>query len=93
MPEYPKIGVASTLSSAEQQKLAKKSYPANDWLTQAPSRGLFPLKEALALEKWTDIAEGPSEPSQDIEITSVLEPKKRPPNPSRFRFEKVNDAP
>ena len=44
------------------------------------------------MEKWTDIAEGRFEPSQDIEITSVLAPKKRPPNPSRFKFEKVNEA-
>ena len=39
-----------------------------------------------------DIAEGHFEPSQDIEITSVLAPKKRPPNPSRFTFEKVNEV-
>ena len=43
------------------------------------------------MEKWTDIAEGHFEPSQDIEITSVPEAKKRPPNPSRFKFEKVNE--
>ena len=42
--------------------------------------------------KWTDIAEGHFEPSQDIENTSVLAPKKRPPNPSRFSFEKVNEV-
>ena len=41
---------------------------------------------------WTDIAEGHFEASQDIEITSVLAPKKRPPNPSRFKFEKVNEV-
>ena len=39
-----------------------------------------------------DIAEGHFEASQDIEITSVLAPKKRPPNPSRFKFEKVNEV-
>ena len=44
------------------------------------------------MENWTDIAEGHFEPSQDVEITSVLAPKKRPPNPSRFTFEKVNEA-
>ena len=44
------------------------------------------------MEKWTDIAEAHFDPSLDIEITSVLAPKKRPPNPSRFKFEKVNEA-
>ena len=44
------------------------------------------------MENWTDTAEGHFEPSQRIEITSVLAPKKRPPNPSRFKFEKVNEA-
>ena len=44
------------------------------------------------MENWTDIAEGHFEPSQDIEITSVLAPKNRPPNPSQFTFEKVNEA-
>ena len=44
------------------------------------------------MENWTDTAEGHFEPSQDIEIASVLAVKKRPPNPSRFRFEKVNEA-
>ena len=49
-------------------------------------------EEATNRGKWTRyIAEGPFEPSQGIENTSVLEPKKRPPNPSRFRFEKVNE--
>ena len=43
------------------------------------------------MENWTDTAEGHFEASQDIEITSGLAVKKRPPNPSRFRFEKVND--
>ena len=42
--------------------------------------------------KWTDIAEGQFEPSQAIEKPSILAPKKRPPNPSRFRFEKVNEV-
>ena len=44
------------------------------------------------MENWTDVAEGQFQPSQDIEITSVLAPKKRPPNPSRFKFEKVNEV-
>ena len=44
------------------------------------------------MANWTDIAEGYFEPSQDIEITSVLAPKKRPPYPSRFTFEKVNEV-
>ena len=44
------------------------------------------------MENWTDTAEGHFESSQRIENTSVLAPKKRPPNPSRFTFEKVNDA-
>ena len=44
------------------------------------------------MENWTDIAEGHFEPSQHIEITSVLAAKKRPPNPSRFKFEKVNEV-
>ena len=44
------------------------------------------------MENWTDTAEGHLEPSQDIEIASVLAAKKRPPNPSRFKFEKVNEA-
>ena len=44
------------------------------------------------MENWTDTAEGHFEASQDIEIASVLAPKKRPPNPSRFTFEKVNEV-
>ena len=44
------------------------------------------------MENWTDTAEGHFEASQDIEITSILAPKKRPPNPSWFKFEKVNEA-
>ena len=44
------------------------------------------------MENWTDTAEGHFEPSQDIENTSVLAAKKRPPNPSRFSFEKVNEV-
>ena len=44
------------------------------------------------MENWTDTAEGHFEASQDIEIASVLAAKKRPPNPSRFTFEKVNEA-
>ena len=44
------------------------------------------------MEKWTDIAEGHFEASQDVEIASVLAAKKRPPNPPRFTFEKVNEV-
>ena len=44
------------------------------------------------MEKWSDIAEGHFQPSQVIETTSVLAPKKRPPNPSRFTFQKVNEV-
>ena len=44
------------------------------------------------MENWTDTAEGHFEPSQDIEITRVRAAKKRPPNPSRFTFEKVNEV-
>ena len=44
------------------------------------------------MENWTDTAEGHFEASQDIEIASVLAAKKRPPNPSRFTFEKVNEV-
>ena len=42
---------------------------------QAPSRGLF---FRGIPENWTDIAEGHFEPSQRIEITSVLGPKSDP---------------
>src|SRR4029079_5335495 len=45
------------------------------------------------MENWTDIAEGHFEPSQDIEIAKFLAPKQRPPNHSRFKFEKVNEVP
>ena len=38
-------------------------------------------EEAAKRGEWTDIAEGPFEPSQGIENASVLAPKKRPPNP------------
>ena len=44
------------------------------------------------MENWTDIAEGHFEPSQDVEIANVLAPKQRPPNPSRFKFERVNEV-
>ena len=44
------------------------------------------------MENWTDTPEGHFEASHHIEITSVLAAKKRPPNPSRFTFEKVNEA-
>ena len=42
--------------------------------------------------KWTDIPEGQNDPPQAIEKSSVLGAKKRPPNPSRFSFEKVNEV-
>jgi hypothetical protein len=38
------------------------------------------------------IARGQKLTSQDIEKVNVLEAKKRPPNPSRFRFEQVNEV-
>jgi hypothetical protein len=42
--------------------------------------------------EWPSIAEGQKLASQHPENTRVLEAKKRPPNPSRFRFEQVNEA-
>ena len=42
--------------------------------------------------KWTDIPDADFTASQVIEKTSVLEAKNRPPNPSRFRFEPVNEV-
>ena len=44
------------------------------------------------MDKRTDIAEGPFSPSQEIENVDVLAPKKRPPNPSRFEFEELNEV-
>ena len=41
---------------------------------------------------WTDIPDTDFAAPQLIEKASVLEAKKRPPNPSRFTFEKVNEA-
>jgi hypothetical protein len=38
------------------------------------------------------IAEGQKPTSQNLESTCLLEAKKRPPNPSRFRFEQVNEV-
>ena len=38
------------------------------------------------------IAEGQKLASQDVEEPSFLEAKKRAPNPSRFRFEQVNEV-
>ena len=42
--------------------------------------------------EWPTIAEAHKLASQDIEKPKVLEAKKRPPNPSRFRFEQVNEV-
>ena len=53
------------------------------------TRGADALRQLGSAKKSTKATQ---EPSQDIEITSVLAPKKRPPNPSRFRFEKVNEV-
>ena len=44
------------------------------------------------MANWTDIPEADFAASQDIEITSVLAAKKRPHTPSRFKFERVNEA-
>ena len=44
------------------------------------------------MEKWTDIPEADFAASQAIDNGCVLEAKKAPPNPSRFKFEKVNEA-
>src|SRR5262245_45087185 len=41
---------------------------------------------------WPTVAEGQKRTSQEIEITSDLQAQKRPPNPSRFRFEQVNEV-
>jgi hypothetical protein len=42
--------------------------------------------------KWTDIPEADFTASQATEKPSVIEAKNRPPNPSRFRFERVNEV-
>ena len=42
--------------------------------------------------KWTNVPEGANDPSQAIEKPSVLGAKPRPPNPSRFSFEKINEV-
>ena len=44
------------------------------------------------MEKWTDIPEADFVASQAIEKALVLEAKKAPLNPSRFRFEAVNEV-
>jgi hypothetical protein len=41
---------------------------------------------------WTDIPEADFLASQVIDKSHVLEAKKAPPNPSRFRFERVNEV-
>ena len=41
---------------------------------------------------WPTIAEGQKLASQASESTNVLTAPKRPPNPSRFRFEQVNEV-
>jgi hypothetical protein len=43
-------------------------------------------------QEWPDIAEGQKRTSQHLEKTSELQAPKRPPNPSRFRFERVNEV-
>lgn len=42
--------------------------------------------------EWPTIAEAQKPTSQALEKARVLEAKKRPPNPSRFRFEQVNEV-
>ena len=41
---------------------------------------------------WMDIPEGDFSASQVTEKPRILKAKKAPPNPSRFRFERVNDV-
>ena len=43
-------------------------------------------------QEWPDIAEGQKRNSQHLEKTSELQAPKPPPNPSRFRFEQVNEV-
>jgi hypothetical protein len=42
--------------------------------------------------EWPSIAEGQKLPSQHLERTSDSDAPRRPPNPSRFRFEQVNEV-
>jgi hypothetical protein len=42
--------------------------------------------------EWPTIADGQKPASQHLERTSDLQAPKRPPNPSRFRFEQVNEV-
>jgi hypothetical protein len=42
--------------------------------------------------KWTEVPDPDFSASQVIEKPVVPETKKRPPNPSRFRFEQVNEV-
>jgi hypothetical protein len=42
--------------------------------------------------EWPTIAERQKLTSQHVENTRVLAAKKRPPNPSRFKFEQVNEV-
>ena len=42
--------------------------------------------------KWTDIPDVDFSPSQVTERLSVLGAKNRPPNPSRFKFEQINEV-
>ena len=42
--------------------------------------------------EWPTMAEGQKLASQHLETTSDLKAPKRPPNPSRFRFEQVNEV-
>jgi len=46
----------------------------------------------LETGKWTDIADSYFGAPQAVENACVLGPQKRPPNPSRFRLEKVNEV-
>jgi hypothetical protein len=50
------------------------------------------IEEVSNRGRWTDTAEGCFEPSQGIENTTVLAPKKRPHTLSRFNFERVNEV-
>ena len=67
----------------------------------AAKRGEVPtIKTARAPQKdartkrrdWPTIAEEQKRTSQHLETTSDLKAPKRPPHPSRFRFEQVNDV-
>ena len=44
------------------------------------------------IPKWTDTRDANFLASQPLEKSSALATKKRPPNPSRFKFERVNEV-